>query len=81
MTDAAIDEIYVAADAALAHGQPFFRVHVFPFRMTARALSEQTGSPWYGFWTNLAEGWRWFEEKRRPPDVDVEAGRYEFGPS
>jgi len=34
MTDSIIDEIYTLADAAFRHGQQFFRVHIFPFRMT-----------------------------------------------
>ena len=45
MTDAAMEEIYTLADAALRCGQPFFRVHVFPFVMTARNLGESREQP------------------------------------
>ena len=34
MTDEKIEEIYTLCDAAHHGGQPFFRVHIFPFRMT-----------------------------------------------
>lgn len=81
MTDPGIEAIYGLADAALDAGQPFFRVHVFPFPMTTENLDRHRDSPWIGFWENLAEGWRHFEERRRPPDVQVRDGRYVFGPS
>ncbi len=81
MTDPGIEEIYALADAALAGGQPFFRVHVFPFPMTGANLERHRDSPWIDFWENLAEGWRHFEERRRPPDVQVRDGRYAFEPS
>ena len=38
MTNDGIEEIYALADAALRNGQPFFRVHVFPFHMTDENL-------------------------------------------
>lgn len=78
MTDAAIEEIYALADAALRNGQPFFRVHIFPFEMTAVNLRARRSSRWAGFWRNLKEGYDWFERTRRPPNVDVENGRYVF---
>ena len=40
MTDAGIEEIYTIADAALRQGQAFFRVHVFPFRMTTENMEQ-----------------------------------------
>lgn len=80
MTDRVMEEIYVLADAALGHGQPFFRVHIFPFRMTEGNLRRYRGSRWYGFWRNLKKGHDWFTAHRyRPPDVTMRDGRYEFG--
>jgi murein L,D-transpeptidase YafK len=80
MTDKIIEEIYVLADAALGHGQPFFRVHIFPFRMTDENLRRYRGSRWYGFWCNLKKGYDWFAAHQyRPPDVTTRNGRYEFG--
>jgi murein L,D-transpeptidase YafK len=78
MTDAGIEEIYALADAALRGGQPFFRVHVFPFRMTRRNMEAHRDSEWYGFWRNLKEGYDYFEAEGRPPDVRVARGRYVF---
>lgn len=80
MTDAKIEEIYTLCDAALAGGQPFIRIHVFPFRMTAAAMARRDGHRWHGFWENLREGYEFFERERRPPNVRVEDGRYVFEP-
>lgn len=80
MTDPLIEEIYLIADAALRGGQPFFRVHIFPFRMTEQALDEHRESPWFLFWKNLKQGYDHFEITRRPPDVKVGGGRYQISP-
>ncbi len=78
MTNARIEEIYSIAAAALRAGQPFFRVHVFPFRMATDRTRQEQGSRWYGFWQNLKEGYDWFEAHRTPPDTQVQNGRYVF---
>jgi len=78
MTDAKIEEIYTLCDAALKNGQPFFRVHIFPFRMTSERLTTAAGQPWEDFWKNLKEGYDLFEKNRVPPAVEVEGLRYIF---
>lgn len=78
MTDAGIEEIFTLADAALRNGQPFFRVHVFPFRPTAAAMRRHQSSPWISFWENLSEGYYFFETSKRPPNVIVRDGAYRF---
>lgn len=78
MTDAKIEEIYTLCDAALKGGQEFFRIHLFPFRMTDERLARETGSEWFEFWTNLKEGHDHFERTQLPPEVEVEGGRYRF---
>lgn len=80
MTDAKIEEIYTLCDAAHRAGQMFFRVHLFPFRMSAGRMAEAAGGPWADFWENLREGYESFEVHRRPPEVTVEGGRYQFNP-
>jgi len=80
MTDGGIEEIYSLCDAALAGGQPFFRVHVFPFQMTDRRIGLANGHRWAGFWQNLRQGHDWFDRHRVPPNVTVKAGAYAFGP-
>ena len=83
MTDKKIEEIYTLADAALKGGQQIFRVHCFPFRMTGKrmkkAAEDDYEKSWLSFWENLHEGCEWFEEKKRPPNVEVEGKRYVFG--
>lgn len=78
MTDARMNEIYALSVAALKSGQPFFRVHAFPFRLEAAALSKHSASPWHPFWLNLKEGYDHFNRHKRPPNVEVSNGRYVF---
>jgi murein L,D-transpeptidase YafK len=78
MTDAGIEEIYLLAEAAFAKGQPFFRVQIFPFRMTEENLDQNAASPWREYWRNLKEGHDLFEQARVPPNVMVEGKRYVF---
>ena len=78
MTDEKIEEIYTLCDAALDHGQKFFRVHVFPFRMTGVRMARENDNKWFDFWSNLREGYDWFEKRRVPPAADVVNGRYRF---
>ena len=79
MTDEKIEEIYTLCAAAHANGQPFFRVHLFPFRMTEERLARAKDSEWIEFWRNLKTGYDWFESKGSPPDVTVKNGMYHFG--
>ena len=78
MTDEKIEEIYTLCDAALNNGQRFFRVHCFPFRMSDERLEEEVDSEWASFWRELKPGYDWFEEKKTPPNVEVEEGVYRF---
>ena len=79
MTDDKIEEIYTLAFAALTSGkQDFFRVHVFPFQMTAANMKRHKPSQWYGFWENLKEGYDLFDKNGVPPNDFVAAGRYSF---
>ncbi len=42
MTDPSIEEIYTLCALALKHGQPYFRIHIFPFRMTSERLARES---------------------------------------
>ncbi|MDF1739549.1 MAG: hypothetical protein P1U86_10355, partial [Verrucomicrobiales bacterium] len=79
MTDLSIEQIYTLVDTALKNGQPFVRVHSFPFEMSEENLEARSDSVHYPFWKNLKEGWDWFEENGVPPNVTVEDGLYRFG--
>jgi murein L,D-transpeptidase YafK len=80
MTDPKIEEIYTLVAAALEKGQPYVRIHLFPFRMTGERLAAESEHPWIDFWRNLQEGHDWFETHRVPPDTRVEEQRYTFHP-
>jgi murein L,D-transpeptidase YafK len=71
MTNPVIEEIYGLAREALRRGQPFFRVHIFPFRLTEANLAARAGSPWASFWNMLQEGYAYFERYKIPPDMLV----------
>ena len=78
MTDPKIEEIYALADAALRNGQKFFRVHCFPFRMTADNMKKHSKSKWISFWENLKTGYDFFEKTKQPPNVEVKNKKYVF---
>jgi len=78
MTDKYIEEIYTLIDAAFRNGQRFFRIHIFPFRMTEENMQKYRNSKWFNFWQNLKEGYDFFEQSHIPPNVGVRNGRYIF---
>lgn len=78
MTNDNIEQIYTLLEQALDGGQPFVRVHVFPFEMSAENLAKVSDNPNLPFWKNLKDGWDWFENNRRPPDVSVVNKTYHF---
>lgn len=78
MTDKNISEIYALSAAALGSGQPYFRIHIFPFKLTEESLKNHKTHSAYLFWVNLKEGYDHFLKYRRPPNVNVVSGRYVF---
>jgi murein L,D-transpeptidase YafK len=78
MTDSYIEEIYTLASAALQNGQPFFRVHAFPFELSEQNLANHTEHEWYPFWQNLKGGFDYFEKHKKPPNVIVNNKTYIF---
>jgi len=78
MTDEKIEEIYAMVDAALRHGQKEVPVHIFPFKIND-ALVKLLGEPkLLHFWENLREGYDYFEEHHKPPNVKIRKGKYVF---
>jgi len=80
MTDGVIEQIYTLAAAALANGQEAFQVHAFPFRLSAERLHRYRDTPWHSFWSNLKEGYDYFEKHRRAPTIRVRERRYRIDP-
>ncbi len=78
MTDPLINEIYALMVAALKAGQPFIRVHAFPFKLDKGNLKAYKKHPWYDFWLNLQQGYAYFEHYKKPPNVEVNKGHYVF---
>ena len=71
MTDEAMEEIYVLAEAALRHSQQSFPVHVFPFRMTEDNMARHDHRRWVDFWDTLKPAHDWLEQHGQPPTVAV----------
>ena len=78
MTDGGIEDIFTLMDAAFKNGQPFVRVHVFPFPMSKKNISRKSNRGHTAFWNNLKEGWDMFYKNKRPPNVEVQNKRYVF---
>lgn len=80
LPQADMEEVFVLAASALESGQSFFRVNVFPFRMSDQRMEKEWKRQprWIDFWVNLKEGYDFFENVNAPPDVGLEAGRYVF---
>jgi murein L,D-transpeptidase YafK len=78
--DQGIAEIVTLARAAWERGQPFFRIHCYPFRMTDARMNRELAAraPWIDFWADLKEGYDFFDVLRRPPDTVVQNGDYVF---
>ena len=70
-----VEEVYLLALDAKVRSIPF---HIFPFRMTAKALEAHADSPNAPFWKELAPGYEQFEASHRPARVaiDPKSGAY-----
>jgi murein L,D-transpeptidase YafK len=78
MTNAKIEEIYTICQAAHEGGQAYFRVHIFPFRMTDKRMEKAAESEHLPFWKNLKTGYDLFEKNKIPPNVTVKKKQYSF---
>jgi len=78
MGDENIEEIYALVDQALKAGQPFIRIHIFPFEMSAKNIEHHADNHNLAFWQTLKKGWDWFEQKGHPPNVTVINKQYMF---
>ena len=76
MTDPLIEEIYLLVDAALARGQEKVQVHALPFRMSQNKLDENVNNEWIGFWRQIADIDREFENNMKVPKVKVVGQNY-----
>lgn len=76
MTDNGIEEIYSLVEAAIEAGQAEVSLHIFPFRLERFTLYRYLRFDAFGFWRELRDGYRYFEEHRRPPRIEVNNGKY-----
>jgi murein L,D-transpeptidase YafK len=76
MGDEAIEEIWTLCVRALESGQTSFQVHCFPFRLSQTNLKRHRDDQWAEFWEELEAVYQAFEERRLPPTVGIERGKY-----
>jgi murein L,D-transpeptidase YafK len=86
LTDAGIEDIYLAAVEAVGSGQAAVPAHIFPARLDeagyARLHEHFTGRPdLLGFWREIRPAFLFFEAHRRLPRIGVDSeGRYRIQP-
>lgn len=78
-----IEDVYICCVKARSHGQQKIPVQIYPFKLTPENLEAYTQMDEYKkykkFWSNLAEGYRMFENNCCLPDITVGAdGYYQF---
>ncbi len=78
MGDEQIEEIWTIMTRAFQRGQRTIQLQIFPFRMTEENLVMHDAPEWNSFWSNLKEGYDYFEKNHRPPRVSVAGGLYCF---
>ncbi len=76
MTNIKIEEIYGLVESALKKGQKEVKVHIYPFRMTKENMALYSENRWYDFWSNLKEGYDYFEAEKIPPKISVKNKNY-----
>lgn len=77
ITDDAMEEVYLMTEASIAAGNQV-PVHIFPFRMTPKAMYEHSDSGWIEYWENLRIGYDAFERTKTPPEPRTEDHKYVF---
>lgn len=75
MTDPGIEEIYTMVEQALSHGQKCVPVQIYPFVPTQERLQKEVDSPYFPFWSVLAQAWYWTERYHLPAQVRLVNGR------
>jgi len=81
MTDDKIKEIYLMAIEAHSSGQQTIPIHIFPTRLDDKGMaflkSTTNDKITLAFWSNLQEGYTYFETKKLVPTISIdEKGDY-----
>lgn len=80
ITDEKIKEVYILAIEARNAGQNKIPVHIFPFKITETNLNNRlvTFPQHRVFWTNLQQGYAYFEKHKQVPEVTELKSTYLF---
>jgi len=77
ITDDKIKELFIIAVKTKSNGQQKIPVHIFPYNFNNSKTREHICNIIFykdqlPFWDNLEKGYRFFEEKRRLPEIEVD---------
>jgi murein L,D-transpeptidase YafK len=78
LTDAKVEELYEAVEAALNEGQSRVPVLILPFPMTNANIARHGGVDWLPFWRELKRADDLFERDRVPPVALLCGTSYHF---
>lgn len=85
MTDTLIESIYLVNLYSKSVGQGIIPIHIFPTKLSVNNFNKMKKDYFTGrqdildFWTNLKEGYDYFDKKRQLPTIDInDAGKYLF---
>ena len=85
MTDTLIESIYLINLYSKSVGQDKIFIHIFPTKLSTNNFNKMKKDYFMGrqdildFWTNLKEGYDYFDKKRLIPTIEVNAaGKYIF---
>lgn len=80
ITDDKIKSLYTLVKRSRDQGNTKIPVHIFPNHLTSTNLSRiNKSAPQHAhFWTNLSEGYAYFEKENKLPKISINNKRYTF---
>ncbi|MBL7788520.1 MAG: hypothetical protein JNL75_01650 [Chitinophagales bacterium] len=85
MTDDLIESIYLINLYSKSVGQEVIPIHIFPTKLSVNNFNKMKKDYFSGrldildFWTNLKEGYDYFDRKRQLPTIEIDdSGKYLF---
>jgi len=76
LTDDKIKEVYIMAVEARNKGQQVISIHIFPTQLDAKGMAHlksiSTDASKIKFWTNIQQGYSYFETKKLIPAISID---------
>ena len=80
ITDHLIKELYIIAIFSKDNNQKKIPVHIFPAKLTGKNLAKliKDDNKHFKFWSNLKEGYDYFQSRHKIPSVKIDKEKYIF---